>query len=209
MILELVHVEPQMCDKQSYLAVALALAAVGRANVIFSAVDIKGSRALVVRDPVDALNSVLQEIWPNDLVIGAHREVSPVFLDVLVAEEGLGAVLIAEELAFAEARFKGVRDVHGGRGQRGHDILRGAAELVAAQARTLPIIGHAFPTELVEVHFHDVIFVAHDASAAAHEQAVTDECLATVSPHGESAVRAPLHCGNWIIMAPFVLCCPK
>ena len=187
-----VHYEHKTnCKFLSNLSVAFAALWIQH-NFVFSASDVEGSRALVIGDPLDALNRVLQEIWPYDLAVGARGEVSAVIREVVVAEECLRAINIAEKLSFAEASLKGVLDVHGGRGQGGHDLVGGAAEPVAAQPRALPVVGDALPAELVEVHLDDVVVVASDAPPAAHEQAVTDEGLAAVSPHGESAVRAPL-----------------
>ena len=86
-----------MCDK-SYLSIAFASVWV-QLNSVFSAFDVKRSRALVVRGPLDALDCVLQEIWTDDLAVGARGEVSSVALDVIVAEECLGPNSIGKVLA--------------------------------------------------------------------------------------------------------------
>ena len=96
------------------LSIAFALVFVQHANVV--AFDVETARALLTFDPVDADDGILEKVCPDDLVLAALRPVSHVLPKLLLeTEESLGAVVVAEELAFALA---GAERVCGGYGLR-------------------------------------------------------------------------------------------
>ena len=106
---------------------------------------------------------------------------------VLVVEggavEGLGAVVVDEELALAAALAEGVV-VEVALELRGLDLVAGAAaDLEAAEARALAVVRGADPVEVLEVEDDDLVRVALDGEPAVDVLLGAVEGLAAVVVH--------------------------